>query len=111
VEGAGWVKRHTVTHQPLVTTLERDLDVGEAESIALALELKANLILLDEKEARHAAQRLGLKVMGVIGVLIFAHAQKEIKHVRPYLDSLRQEAGFYLSEELYHAILEQIDEN
>jgi hypothetical protein len=33
VAGAGWVKRHTVRNQELVTALRRDLDRGEAETI------------------------------------------------------------------------------
>jgi uncharacterized protein len=76
VESAAWIKRHPVQDQPLVTTLKRDLDQGESESIALAVELNANLILLDEKEGRHAAQRLGLRVMGEVGVLLLARAKK-----------------------------------
>lgn len=107
VAQAVWVNRSTVQDQSLVTALTRDLDLGEAESIALAVELKADLILLDEKEARHTAQRLGLKVMGVIGILLLAHARQEIPSVKPYLDALRQIAGFYLSEELYQAVLKQ----
>jgi predicted nucleic acid-binding protein len=107
VESAVWIKRYAVKDQRLVTTLRRDLDHGEAESIALALELNSNLVLLDEKEGRHAAQRLGLSVMGVVGVLLLAHAKNEIDHVKPYLDALRQTAGFYLSESLYQAVLEQ----
>jgi len=63
----------------------RDLDRGEAESIALALELDAELTLLDEKEGRHAAQRLGLRVIGVAGVLLEAKANGAVDKVRPHL--------------------------
>ena len=48
---------HTVQNRALVTALQRDLDRGEAETIVLALELGADLTLLDEKEGRHAARR------------------------------------------------------
>jgi predicted nucleic acid-binding protein len=111
VEGAGWISRHTVKDVPLATALMRDLDQGEAESIALAIEMKADLLLLDEKEARHIAQRLGLNIMGVIGVLFLAYNRKEIDRIKPCLDALRQTAGFYLSESLYSAILEKANEN
>lgn len=47
-----------------VAVLQRDLDRGEAETIALALEMGADLVLLDEREGRHMAQRLGLEVIG-----------------------------------------------
>jgi predicted nucleic acid-binding protein len=55
VAAANWIERHTVQNQALVTALRRDLDSGEAETIALALELSAGLVLLDEQEGRHAA--------------------------------------------------------
>ncbi len=105
VASAGWIQRHQVQNQALVTALRRDLDRGEAESIALAVELGADLILLDEKEGRHAAQRLGLDVVGVVGVLLEAKTKGAIDRVRPHLDALRQAAGFYLSESLYQAVL------
>jgi len=89
----------------LVTALRRDLGLGESESIALALELGADLILLDEKEGRHTAQRLGLRVIGVVGILLEAKTQGAIDKVGPSLDALRQTAGFYLSEQLYQSIL------
>jgi predicted nucleic acid-binding protein len=105
VATADWIQRHAVQNRDLVTVLRRDLGRGEAESIALALELNADLILLDEEEGRHAAQRLGLRVMGVVGILLEAKASGAIDRLRPYLDALRQAAGFYLSEPLYQSAL------
>ena len=85
--------------------LRRDLDRGEAETIALALQLDADLVLLDESEGRHAAQRLGLRVVGVVGILLEAKARGALESVRPHLDALRQEAGFYLDVSLIqHAL-------
>jgi predicted nucleic acid-binding protein len=102
---ASWIKRCAVRNQDLVIALQRDLDRGEAESIALALEQRADLILLDEQEGRHAAQRLGLPVIGVIGVLLDAKARGTLGLVRPALDALRQEAGFYIDSLLYERAL------
>jgi predicted nucleic acid-binding protein len=105
VAQASWVKRCIVQNQDLVRALRRDLDRGEAETIALALEQGADLVLLDEKEERHAAQRLGLRVIGVVGVLLEAKAQGALPFVRPSLDALCQEAGFYLDASLYERAL------
>ncbi len=105
VASADWIHRNTVQNQALVAALRRDLDKGEAESIALAVELGADMILLDEKEGRHAAQRFGLRVVGVVGVLLEAKAQGAIEKLQPCLDSLRQTAGFYLSESVYKSAL------
>ncbi len=105
VAAANWVQRHTVQNQALVIALRRDLDRGEAESIALALELSADLTILDEAEGRHAAQRLGLHITGTVGVLLEAKSKGAVRLVRPHLDALRQTAGFYLSDSLYQLAL------
>ena len=105
VSQATWIERHSVENKALVTALENDLDLGESETIALALELQADLVLLDEKEGRRMAKRLELPVMGVVGILLEAKAIKLVDRVLPHLDDLRNKAGFYLSEPLYQSIL------
>ena len=105
VAAAKWVRRHTTQNKTLVKALRRDLDWGEAESIALALELDATLLLLDEKEGRHIAERLGLHVVGVVGVLLEAKTKGVIDRMRPHLDALRQTAGFFMSESVYQRAL------
>lgn len=111
VAAAEWVKRHEVQDRLLVRALRRDVDRGEAETIALGLELEAGLVLLDEKEGRHAAQRLGLRVLGVVGVLLEAKAEGAVFGLRPCLDALRQTAGFYLSDSVYQQVLVLADES
>jgi predicted nucleic acid-binding protein len=69
------------------------------------LELGADLVLLDEREGRHAAQRLELRVAGVVGLLLEAKSRSAVDEVRPHLDALRHKAGFCLSESVYHAAL------
>ena len=110
VDEAIWIKRSRVPIAPLLAELMGDLGPGESEAIALALDLKADLILLDEKEGRRKAQRLGLRVMGVGGVLLAAKARQHIAEVRPCLDDLRHIAGFYLSEGVYQALLAAANE-
>jgi len=90
--------------------LRRDLDLGEAETLALALELRADLVLLDEQEGRRAANRLGLRPFGVLALLLKAKQQREIEEIRSSLDALRQKAGFFLGDKLYRQILEEAGE-
>jgi hypothetical protein len=105
VAQASWVTCHKVQNQTLVTALRYDLDHGEAECIALALALEADLVLLDEREGRHTAQRHGLKAVGIVGLLLEGKTRGYIGEIRPLLDDLRQIAGFYLSDTLYRYAL------
>lgn len=105
VEKANWVRRHEVSNRLVVDALRLDLDMGEAETIALALDLRADLVLSDEQAGRHAAQYFNLAVMGTVGLLIRAKKLGLITEVRSQLDALRQQAGFYLSQPVYqHAL-------
>lgn len=111
VENADWVHQHSVENQPLVTVLRRDLDLGESQAIALALEIDAQTILLDEKEARRIAQSLGLRPFGTVGILLSAKSKGILPFVRPVLDDLRHIAGFYLSQTIYRLALQAAGEN
>lgn len=105
VASAGWIHIRQVEPTHLIDALRLELDRGEAEAIALALQLKADLILIDEQAGREAARYLGLNVMGVVGFLVRAKQLGHIENVLPHLDALRQQAGFYLSESVYrHAL-------
>jgi hypothetical protein len=63
------------------------------------------LIVLDERLGRRAAQRLGLTVTGTLGVLIAAKDRGLLTSVRPVLDALRANAGFWIGDDLYNAVL------
>jgi predicted nucleic acid-binding protein len=61
--------------------------------------------VLDEREGRHAAQGLALRVTGVVGLLLEAKSRGALDEIGPHLDALRHKAGFYLSEPVYRAAL------
>ena len=105
-----WVEVRTLGSRTLVESLLLELDVGEAEAIALALESKADLLLVDERRARQVASRLGLKYVGLIGALIHAKRTGLIAAVKPVLDDLRLKAGFWVSERLYVSVLREAEE-
>lgn len=60
-----WLQVQAAQDSALLRMLKRELDAGEAEAIALALETRSQWLLLDESEARRIAKDLGLKVTGV----------------------------------------------
>lgn len=105
-----WIKTQSATDQTLVNTLSQELDRGEAEAIALALELNADRLLIDERLGRNAAIGLGLKVTGVLGILIAAKRSNLIQEVKPLLDTLIKRVGFWIDEQLYTEILQAVDE-
>lgn len=122
IEGAGqagaeevgqseWIEVRPVANRPLVKSLESDLDLGEAEAVVLAVELKADLLLIDERKGRAVAHRLGVNHIGLLGVLVQAKHNGLIPAVRPVMDSLMTQAGFWVSTELYAHILQMTDES
>ena len=110
VEAADWVHRHEVRDRALVRALRRDLDLGEAETLALGVELEAGIVLIDEREGRRAAARLGLHPLGVLGLLLEAKRRGLVEGIRPSLEALRRVAGFYVSDALCRSVLEMAGE-
>ena len=110
LDSYNWVQVRSVGDRTLVDDLLTELDTGEAEAIALAT-MKAELLLLDEADARRVAKREGLKRTGVLGVLTEAKAQGLITEIRPLILALRDQADFWLSKSLCNEVLRSVGEN
>ncbi|MBE9193589.1 DUF3368 domain-containing protein [Gloeocapsopsis crepidinum LEGE 06123] len=100
-----WLTVLTVKNRAVVAALNTQIDNGEAEAIALALEIGNVFAILDDLTARRVATQLGLKVIGTIGVLLRAKQQGIISEIRPLLIALDQ-ADFRVSVALVHRALE-----
>jgi len=96
LQRAEWI-RVTDLQDPRRADLLSDLDRGEAEVIALAQELNATLVIIDERLARRHARRLGLQLTGTLGVLLKAKKHGLVPAVKPLLDQL-QRGGFRLAD-------------
>ena len=86
------------------------IDRGEAEAITLAIRLSADYLLIDEAEGRGIARQLGVKIVGLLGVLSIAKENGHIERIKPYIDRLIHEARFRLSRELIEETLHQAGE-
>lgn len=100
-----WIETAALSNTNLRDSLADELDSGEAEAIALAIELQADYLLIDEIKGRQIAESFGIKVTGIIGVLIKAKEERLIPAVRPYLQKLVNDAGFWLDPKLIEKIL------
>ncbi|MGI8669006.1 MAG: DUF3368 domain-containing protein [Aridibacter sp.] len=79
-------------------------DTGEREAILLAQELSADLLLVDDKQARQAAVDFGIAITGILGILDRA-AQKDLLDLSETLDKL-QKTSFRASEKLISNLIQ-----
>ena len=105
-----WLSVETPHDNALIAKLRAQLHIGEAEAIALALEHKADLLLVDEKLGREVARRLGLRITGLLGVLVEAKHAGLVQRVKPVLDELISGAHFWMTSELYREVLVTVGE-
>jgi predicted nucleic acid-binding protein len=106
----GWLLVEPVPERSVLDELRMNLDVGEAEAIALAVLTSAGLLLIDERRGRTAARKLHLKVAGVLGELLFAKFRGELTSMREEMRKLRIEARFFIGADLEQFILSEAGE-
>jgi uncharacterized protein len=104
-----WLKVRPVRDVRLLAVLKRELGDGEAEAITLAFETKAARIVLDDLDARRLADRLGLRLVGTLGLLLASKLRGEIPSLRDEIDRLRY-GGFRASPALVKEILRSAGE-
>ncbi|MCX7098386.1 MAG: DUF3368 domain-containing protein [Methylococcales bacterium] len=89
--------------------LLNELDKGEAEAIFLAKEIKAEILIIDERMGYKIAQSQSLYSIGTLTVLQVAKEKQLIKNVKPLLDELIKKGRWY-SEAVYTQFLKQVGE-
>ncbi|MCF8372773.1 MAG: DUF3368 domain-containing protein [Bacteroidales bacterium] len=105
-----WIIKSSAKNQHLVQELMNMLDAGESEAIVLAKELNADYIIIDEKHGREIAKSQGLRTIGLVGILHQAKQKKVIDKVKPILDDLINNAGFWIDKGFYKQVLEMVGE-
>jgi uncharacterized protein len=110
VQTLDWIQTRQITNLAMLETLSQDFDPGEAEAIILALEIEADQVLIDERRGRLIAERLKLNYTGILGILIEAKRRGLILSVKPLLDALINQAGFWVAQPVYNRVLRLADE-
>jgi len=100
-----WIRVQDLIHAIPDVVTQRSLGAGEREALALAIEAKADRVVIDDLAARRIARSLNLRVTGTVGVLLIAKARGLITGVRPCLDALVRES-FFVAPELYEQVLQ-----
>ena len=102
-----------VTNPPSATSvrfLRLNLHAGESEAIALALEKSINKIILDDKQARETAARLGIHVIGTIGLLMLAKEKGYITSIRPLIIQMMNRINFRIAPSVLNRVLTTLKE-
>lgn len=110
VRNANWIEVISCQDTELVKRLHLKIDLGEAEAIALVLQLEAGLLLIDEKIGRSRAKAFQIKTIGLLGILIECKHRGWVASVTNLMDRLRSEANFRIGEELYEEVRQIVGE-
>ena len=106
VQDLSWLEVVTLDNQQLVRELQQSfkLDLGESEAIALAEEISASQLLIDERAARKVAMARKLPLIGTVGILLLAKRRGLLDSVKDVLDEM-QAQGMRISDRLYVQVL------
>jgi predicted nucleic acid-binding protein len=110
ISESNWIKTQKVEDKRIVELLLGDLDKGEAEAIALAREVGAGIVLLDERDARRGAKRMNLKVLGTVGILMWAKKVGKLQSLKEELNALRHHGRFRIGQAIFERALREVDE-
>ncbi len=95
-----WIRVQTPETIPATIAGDADLDPGESQALALALEMRADGILIDEAHGRFIAIELGLTPIGVLGILVRAKRDGLLQSMAPVIQALLTKARFRASDTL-----------
>ena len=90
---------------PIVRAVE-GLPTGHSAAVSLAVEIKADAVLIDERRGQEVARLLGLRRIGVFAILLRAKAANYLPAIEPILDALQRDAGCCIVEPLRQNLLD-----
>lgn len=105
-----WIIVQPPQNTSLTELLEEELDKGEAQAIALSIELQPDFLIIDELKGREKARAYGIKIIGLLGVLVEAKKLGIIHRIDPILKDLTDKVNFFISPQLRAEVLKMVDE-
>ena len=108
-ESLDWIHVQEIQNQVAKTMFKSQLHDGEVEVMILAMEQQADVVIIDDQNAKKYAKYLKLPVTGTLGVLMKAKQNGYIFELKPILDSMIQN-GIYIKENLVELCLKQVGE-
>ncbi len=104
------IRQQSATTVPALLRSANGLDPSETAALALAVEIHADAVLLDERRGREVALQLRLQILGILGLLLQAKPAGFLPMVGPILDALQRDAGFWISGTLRRQVLKMAGE-
>ena len=99
-----WIVVRSVSDQNKISLLEMQVDLGEASAMALALEVKDCIVIIDDLKARRIAEKLNLRITGTMGIIISAKRKGLLPSVKPIIEKIKS-SNFRISPELEAEVL------
>ncbi len=99
-----WINVESTEDKKYQKVIETQVDLGEASAIALAINHKNSLLILDDLRARKLAKRLGLTFTGTLGVINKAKSIGLISKIRPLIEKLKL-TDFRISDQVIESLL------
>lgn len=110
VKGCPWIKVQKTNDNILKSYLMQTLDEGEAEVIVLADELKADLVIIDERLARQYVDKAKLNLIGTLGIIANAKQEGLIPDARGLIQEMLSK-GRWFNKLLINRILTELGEH
>ena len=104
-----WVEIKQPSDKNYQSIIEATVDKGEASAIALAIEMDDCLLIIDDLKGRKFANKIGLTIIGTIGVIVDAKLTGIISSVKPVLAKIKM-TNFRITKELEAIILKRSGE-
>ena len=108
-DSINWIHVENIKNQMAKSMFKAQLHDGEVEVMILAKEKSADLVIIDDANAKKHAKYLKLSVTGTLGVLIRAKKQGYISELKPIIQEM-VEKNIFISEKLMKLCLEQVSE-